>query len=160
MRKLLIAIFLSSLFAACQPSAKQSPLYDSGVSRELAILRKQVIEDLKYELFFSLPAEKTRPVTGEATVRFVLAQPQEVILDFREPADKIAEVKVNGQPADYRFLSRDNLMGVNLYQTFNFFKGNKTTFGFDYEHIYGKAYNKFNDGTRTMLADKKADVLL
>ena len=46
---------------------------------------------------------------------------------------------------------------MNLYQTFNFFKGNKTTFGFDYEHIYGKAYNKFNDGTRTMLADKKAD---
>lgn len=61
------------------------------------------------------------------------------------------------EPADYRFLSRDNLMGVNLYQTFNFFKGNKTTFGFDYEHIYGKAYNKFNDGTRTMLADRKAD---
>ena len=116
MRKLLIAIFLSALFAACQPSAKQSPLYDSGVSRELAILRKQVIEDLKYELFFSLPAEKTQPVTGEATVRFVLAQPQEVILDFREPADKIAEVKVNGQPADYRFRNEHIILPPSAMQ--------------------------------------------
>ena len=98
MRKLLIAIFLSALFAACQPSVKQSPFYDSGVSRELAILRKQVIEDLKYELFFSLPAEKTQPVTGEATVRFVLAQPQEVILDFRNRRTTVSAMSTSSSP--------------------------------------------------------------
>lgn len=60
-------------------------------------------------------------------------------------------------PKEYRFISRDNMTGVNLFQTINFFDGNKTTFGFDYEHMFGKAYNKFNNGSRTMLADKQTD---
>ncbi len=38
------------------------------------------------------------------------------------------------------FRSRDNLSGLSLYQTVGFFKGNSTTFGFDYQHIYGRAY--------------------
>lgn len=60
-------------------------------------------------------------------------------------------------PKEYRFISRDNMTGVNIFQTINFFDGNKTTFGFDYEHMFGKAYNKFNNGSRTMLADKHTD---
>lgn len=60
-------------------------------------------------------------------------------------------------PKEYRFISRDNMTGVNLFQTINFFGGNRTTFGFDYEHMFGKAYNKFNNGSRTMLADKQTD---
>lgn len=60
-------------------------------------------------------------------------------------------------PKEYRFISRDNMTGVNIFQTINFFDGNKTTFGFDYEHMFGKAYNKFNNGSRTMLADKQTD---
>ena len=43
-------------------------------------------------------------------------------------------------PTTQYFRSRDNLSGLSLYQTVGFYKGNSTTFGFDYQHIYGRAY--------------------
>ena len=43
------------------------------------------------------------PVEGEIHVRFRLNKAQEVILDFREEADKIKEVSANGLPTSYEF---------------------------------------------------------
>ena len=43
-------------------------------------------------------------------------------------------------PTQRYFRSRDNLAGFTLYQSVGFFKGNTTTFGLDYHHIYGHAY--------------------
>lgn len=44
------------------------------------------------------------------------------------------------QPQKRLFRSKDALAGVSLYQSFNLFKGNRLTVGFDYQHIYGRAY--------------------
>ena len=60
-------------------------------------------------------------------------------------------------PKDYLFYSNDKMMGMNWYQTANLFIGNRTTFGFDYQHINGKAWNSYKNGTDTYLADKAAD---
>lgn len=38
------------------------------------------------------------------------------------------------------FRSRDALTGVNLYQSFRLFRGNRLTLGFDWQNIYGRAY--------------------
>lgn len=38
------------------------------------------------------------------------------------------------------FRSEDHLIGVSAYQTANLFRGNRTTFGLDYQHIYGDAF--------------------
>jgi outer membrane cobalamin receptor len=62
------------------------------------------------------------------------------------------------KPLDYRFKSNDALLGVNWYQTLNPFKDNTLTVGFDYQHIYGKAWNQYAT-SRTELADKMADEL-
>ena len=43
-------------------------------------------------------------------------------------------------PSTRYFRSRDNVAGVSAWQTFGFFRGNNTTFGLDYQHIYGHAY--------------------
>lgn len=43
-------------------------------------------------------------------------------------------------PTQRYFRSRDNLAGFTLYQSVGFFRGNTTTFGLDYHHIYGHAY--------------------
>ncbi len=43
-------------------------------------------------------------------------------------------------PTTRYFRSRDNLAGISLYESARLFKGNHTTFGFDYQHIYGKAW--------------------
>lgn len=51
---------------------------------------------------------------------------------------------------------KDFMMGVSAYETVKFFRGNNTTFGFDYQHFGGHAWNQaIADGTQTDLANKK-----
>ena len=98
-----LALAACLLLGSCQANNKNHKLYEEGISLELAQLRKQEIKDLKYGLSFSIPEQKQEAVEGEARIQFTLQHPQEIILDFRESADKIKEVSVNGQPCTYRF---------------------------------------------------------
>ncbi len=60
-----------------------------------------------------------------------------------------------------RFKSRDNMMGLSLYQSTQFFKGNRITFGFDWFRYGGKAWTDYvageNAGTRRDLVNKHED---
>ena len=47
---------------------------------------------------------------------------------------------VGGKPQTDLFRSKDAVSGVSLYQSAQLFAGNRTTVGFDYQHIYGRAY--------------------
>lgn len=62
---------------------------------------------------------------------------------------------------DGRFNSRDNMMGVSLYQSTRFFKGNRITLGFDWFRYGGRAWTDYvsgeNAGTRNDLVDKHED---
>lgn len=62
---------------------------------------------------------------------------------------------------DGRFNSRDNMMGISLYQSTQFFTGNRITFGFDWFRYGGKAWTDYvagaNVGTRNDLVDKHED---
>ena len=91
-----LAMAACLLLGSCQTNVKSDKLYEEGISWELAQLRKQEIKDLKYGLSFSIPEQKKESVEGEARIQFSLQHPQEIILDFRESADKIKEVSVNG----------------------------------------------------------------
>ncbi len=44
------------------------------------------------------------------------------------------------KPTQRYFRSKDALTGVSWYQSAQLFEGNRLTVGFDYQHIYGKAY--------------------
>lgn len=59
---------------------------------------------------------------------------------------------------DGRFNSRDNVMGVSLYQSASFFAGNRVTVGFDWFRYGGKAWTDYvagpNADTRRDLVDK------
>lgn len=61
-------------------------------------------------------------------------------------------------PKDGRFNSFDNMMGVSLYQSAQFFKGNRISFGFDWFRYGGEAWTEYvkgdNAGTRSDLVDK------
>lgn len=46
------------------------------------------------------------------------------------------------QPQENYFLSNDALTGFSTYQSATFFTGNRITVGLDYQHIYGKAWNR------------------
>ena len=66
-------------------------------------------------------------------------------------------------PQDDRFLSRDNMMGVSVYQSAQFFQGNRVTVGFDWFRYGGHAWNEYvaseNAGAITDLVDKQENEL-
>ena len=47
---------------------------------------------------------------------------------------------VGATPQKDLFRSRDYLLGISWYQSTTLFRGNRTTVGMDYQHIYGRAY--------------------
>lgn len=57
-------------------------------------------------------------------------------------------------PLDYRFHSRDDMMGVSCYQSAQLFEGNRTTVGVDWFRFGGEAWNRFLDGRRADIVDK------
>lgn len=61
-------------------------------------------------------------------------------------------------PQDDRFNSRDNMMGVSLYQSARLFKGNRITVGFDWFRYGGHAWSEYvsgeGRGTASDLVDK------
>lgn len=61
-------------------------------------------------------------------------------------------------PQDGRFNSFDDMMGISLYQSVQLFKGNRTTFGFDWFRYGGEAWTEYvkgeNSGTREDIVDK------
>lgn len=52
-------------------------------------------------------------------------------------------------PQDGRFNSFDDMMGVSLYQSAQFFKGNRITLGFDWFRYGGEAWTEYVKGNRT-----------
>ncbi len=66
-------------------------------------------------------------------------------------------------PQDGRFNSFDDMMGVSLYQSAQFFKGNCITVGFDWFRYGGKAWTEYvkgeNAGTRNDIVDKHENEL-
>ena len=64
---------------------------------------------------------------------------------------------LGGDPLDYRFHSRDRMLGVSWYQSVQLFEGNRLTVGFDYFHFGGEAWNKTLAGERDAQADKTQD---
>ncbi len=62
------------------------------------------------------------------------------------------------EPLDYRFRSRDRMLGLSWYQSARLFAGNRLTVGVDYFHFGGRSWNQsVADGERTALVDKMQD---
>ena len=61
------------------------------------------------------------------------------------------------EPLDYRFNSRDRMLGVSWYQSAQLFAGNRLTVGFDYFHFGGESWNRFLDGHEETQVDKTQD---
>lgn len=58
------------------------------------------------------------------------------------------------EPLNYRFHSTDKMLGLTWYQSTTLFTGNRITVGADYQHIGGKAWNKFLNGNHTDIVNK------
>ena len=74
-----------------------------GISETLARERAAAIRALRYELAFTVPADRRDPVQGRAIVRFRLAAPHRIVLDFAQPRDRVRSVRTNGTDVPFMF---------------------------------------------------------
>ena len=72
-----------------------------GISYALASYRANVLQHIRYELSFSLPAGKDMPVQGKEKILFTLGQHAAgpLLLDFKAPPQALRWIRVNGRPA-------------------------------------------------------------
>lgn len=56
-------------------------------------------------------------------------------------------------PREYKFNSKDLMLGITWYQSIALFEGNRITAGIDFQHFGGEAWNQFSE-SRTEIADK------
>jgi len=65
--------FTMLLFGSCSGyKMMNGPVFNPGVSLELAELRKQEVSGLKYKLYFKIPEDKNEEVSGKVVVDFML----------------------------------------------------------------------------------------
>ena len=71
-----------------QPLPRADTPPGPGIPRALAEERARRIRDLRYDLHFSIPAERTSPIAGRVTVAFVLqGATRPLALDFASSND-------------------------------------------------------------------------
>ncbi len=81
------------------------PVVD-GVSHELAIYRTSRISDVKYNLSFTVPAEKTQPVKFEEAISFYWTGDEDLQIDFQGDAHQLCQnLVVNGSKVETIFLN-------------------------------------------------------
>lgn len=86
-------------------NAITSDIPEEGVPKELAQWRKAAYSDVRYRLHFDIPEKRSERVDGRIAVSLGLREPEDIVLDFREPASSIHSVKVNGHTVPTAHLS-------------------------------------------------------
>ena len=92
MRRLVFGLLAAGLLAGCVQVS-----VNPGVSLELARERAARISDIRYELAFRIPEDKATPLEGTEALTFTLKGRGPVQLDFREGADNLRQLTVNGK---------------------------------------------------------------
>ncbi len=102
-RKYALLTLLLTILTSCTTSFNESPteIYNEGVSRALAEWRSTTLDDVTYDLHFSIPEERSEAIRGQVTINFDVATSQEIVIDYRQDADHIVGVMVNGTESQY-----------------------------------------------------------
>lgn len=89
-------LLATALVAATLTGQSASDRPPRGISEGLARERAAHVRDLRYELTFVIPDGPDEPVQGRAVLRFALAAPRSIVLDFAQPRDHVRSVRVGG----------------------------------------------------------------
>ncbi len=117
-------------FGFMNPGPDTAPLYEAeaDITRGLASV-----------------SVKNQSIFTEGTIRAFYDWGHHDINDGHT-ADKPSQTKL--------YKHDDFIAGVNAFQTFKFFEGNRTTFGLDYQTFGGEAWNEnISDGAKTFIGD-------
>src|SRR5688572_13182794 len=97
LRAILFGALLSSM--GCRNSDQQDNQPERGVSLELAAHRVQSMQDVRYDLWFTIPDSLSEPVFGREAVYFSLRDTSRpVILDFDPGSNAIHSISAFGKP--------------------------------------------------------------
>lgn len=104
-KKIKSAIYYTLLLIVAITGCRPVPaeLTESGVSKALAVSRKDNMSGLEYKLSFSIPSEKDSFVSGTASLKFTQQEKREIIIDFKSEASAVKSLSVNGKEREYKF---------------------------------------------------------
>ncbi len=88
----------------CEEPTPSPMVLEDGVALSLAQQRADQLEDVRYKLFFNIPAELSAPIPASLEVQFSLKDTEQAVtLDFRADSSQVIGVRQAGQPVAYRF---------------------------------------------------------
>jgi len=95
--RILSLLFLGVLMSCSTLKQQSDPGLEDGVSRKLALYRKNVLSDIHYHLDFDIPKERAQPIPTKESIHFKLRENKYGLqLDFRDQSDKLKKLSVNG----------------------------------------------------------------
>ena len=100
----MLSLLLMTLVAV--PSADS---VDRGISEALARERAAVFTGVRYDLAFTVPADRLQPVLGRLVLHVTMAGPHRIVIDFSAPRDRIGSVRV-GEAQITPIYSEDHLI--------------------------------------------------
>ncbi len=90
------------LFQGCHQDDPQ--LYEAGVSRKLAQMRKNQLKKVHYRLYLEIPENKTEPIGGTQSIIFDLSDAgNDLIIDFKGDEKSVHNLLLNGKEVSYMF---------------------------------------------------------
>lgn len=115
---------------------------DSGVTKEFAIYRKKTIDNIKYNLEFTIPESVDKRITGKISIDFFLKDnSQGVILDFNTESKNLLSTMVNNTAVDVQienghlYFKQEYVVVGNNTITIDFLAGNNSLNRYD-EYLY------------------------
>ena len=110
-RYIFTTLFAIFAIVACMPEQSADKRFDEGVSKELAEWRKATISDVEYDLVFDLVEN-----SGVVRISFALAEPQDVVIDFRN-TELVADIFVPGEGLPIEAALHNEHIIIPSYQT-------------------------------------------
>ena len=93
-----LAFFLMITIGFSQSRQKEKFSIQEGVSEQLAHFRKKQISDVRYDLSFEIPNQKSENINSNLTLNLNISDvSQPLILDFKEKSQNIKSVSANGK---------------------------------------------------------------
>ena len=93
-----LAFFLMITIGFSQSRQKEKFSIEEGVSEQLAHFRKKQISDVRYDLSFEIPNQKSDEIKSNLTLNLNVSDlSQSLILDFKEKSQNIKSVSANGK---------------------------------------------------------------
>ena len=90
-----------ALLGSCNktPATSSAALpVETGVARQLAEHRREVLRNIAYDIQLTIPASKEAPIPASQTISFTLRdKSQPLQIDFKEQRDHLNSIRVNGK---------------------------------------------------------------